>query len=153
MKRFNICCNSDVTVAEKLNICLMVGILLKIYSISSLNHISNIRSASSSTTYSTFFISMIRLSMRSINLPGVAMTICAHCWSFSCCLRDDIPPVTIQVLIPISPRERLKNSSSVCVASSLVGHITTTCTHLLLGSIALIKGMTKAAVLPVPVCD
>ncbi len=62
-------------VAENSMVCLVFGVALKIFSTSSMNPMSSILSASSKTTNLTFDKSIVRRSMWSSILPGVAIAI------------------------------------------------------------------------------
>ena len=135
-------------VAENISVCLLSGINVKIFLISSKKPISSISSASSKTT-TLGFILILPLSNRSCNLPGVATTIEA-CLILSICLLYAVPPYTVAVLSPDNLPKRY-NSSLTCIASSLVGTITSPST-LPSALMLCIIGRPNAAVLPVPVC-
>lgn len=139
-------------VALKHMICSSCGIWLQIHSTSSKNPISSILSTSSKMRYFTSSSLRIFLSIRSIALPGVHTATCIP-WSSNFCWNPILlPPYAASALIRVC-LPRLKNSSCVWTASSLVGSSTTAWIFLICACKELSIGNTKAAVLPVPVCD
>lgn len=81
-----------------------------------------IRSASSSTMYSTRDRSSSPLSAKSLQRPGVATTISAPARSSIACWPRAEPPNKVMVLMP-APRY-LRDSPAICCANSRVGAIT-----------------------------
>ena len=136
-------------VAEKSIVCLFPRVFDIIYSMSSMNPISNIMSASSSTrNLIASRCSSPRLNM-SMSLPGVPTIMFAPFLSSYICLSIDAPPYTVTTDSPASAASRFATSVT-CSASSRVGAITIADDKSFF-SIFCIIGMRNAPVFPVPV--
>ena len=79
-------------VAEKNKVCRFLGVRLTIFLTSGRNPISSIRSTSSRTKISIPSMLTIPLSIKSINLPGVAIRISTPDFIPSICLPYPTPP-------------------------------------------------------------
>ena len=110
-------------VAEKSRVCRVLGRNLKISSISSKKPISSISSLSSSTTICGAKCAMRPFCKWSSSLPGVAIITFGFFSNKSHCRLMLCPPYIQMVLIrPKRPSFRI--SSLICIASSLVGVMT-----------------------------
>ena len=138
-------------VAENKAVCLSSGTFDRIVSISSLNPMSNISSASSKTTIFTWSSFNVFLFIWSITRPGVPITTCTPPFRAFICLSIGCPPYIGRVRIPCIYLASFLTSSETCIANSLVGHNTIACNFLLSLSIFSRIGILKDAVLPVPV--
>ena len=123
-----------------------------INSISSINPISSIVSASSITKNLIQSRLITLLSMKSISLPGVATTILGPLFNAALCILGDSPPqifVTLNCLyVAISLR-----SFVTCCDNSLVGTTTRASISRVFSLIFWTIGMPNANVFPVPVFD
>ncbi len=120
---------------------------------------SSMRSASSSTTYSTWFSTQFLASMWSSSRPGVAISTSTPAFSSSVCGFMSMPPNTT-VARSLVNLEYCLTLLATWSASSRVGASTSARTGWRAGdmlefsclSIFCSSGSEKAAVLPVPVC-
>ena len=112
----------------------------------------SISSASSKTTYLICSKLMALRSIRSINLPGVATTICTPLFRSLICKPMEAPPYTATTEIPVMYFLKSSISFTICMQSSLVGHTTKACGYFAAASIMCNNGNPNAAVFPVPVC-
>ena len=120
---------------------------------------SSMRSASSSTTYSTWFNTAFLASMWSSKRPGVATSTSTPAFSASVCGFMSIPPNTtaLRRLVYLAYSS---TCSATCTASSRVGSKTSARTGWRAGDVEAFScfimrcssGKANAAVLPVPVC-
>ncbi len=144
-------------VAENNKICFCLGHKLSICFISSINPISSMRSASSSTKISTWLKSTISCLCKSISLPGVATKISTPLVRTSIWGSMDVPPkITVALKLVCLPYA-LK-LFPICKANSLVGLTMSALIFLPpLGASCFSNnncnmGNANAAVFPVPVC-
>ena len=111
-------------VAENITVCLSSGVSVRIVSISSLNPISSISSASSRITILILSNLTVFLLIWSITLPGVPTIICTPVFNDFICLTISCPPYTGRTLISLIYLASFLISSATCTASSLVGQST-----------------------------
>ena len=128
------------------------GVFLSINSISSWKPMFSISSASSRTTYLICSRLIAFLSIRSINRPGVATTICTPLLRSRICKPIEAPPYTATTETPDMYFLKSSISFTICIHNSLVGQTTSACGYFAAASIICSNGRPKAAVLPVPVC-
>ena len=133
-------------------LCLLLFNPLSISLTWSINPILSISSASSIIKYFIFDVSKDPLSMWSITLPGVPTTIWVLCfnslaWSEKGCFPNTATGLTL-LNLPM-----LIISSLTWIASSLVGVKTRAWGFCSSQFIFSHKGIPKAAVFPLPVCD
>ena len=127
------------------------GIRSRMRVTSRMKPMSSIRSASSSTTVSTWSRRTVRRFTWSIRRPGVATTIWGLFFNCVICLSMGCPPYRHTVRTPSLKAHRSRSSSRIWMASSRVGASTRASTSLDSGSMCSTMGMPKAKVLPVPV--
>ena len=123
-----------------------------INSISSINPISSIVSASSITKNLIQFRSITLLSMKSISLPGVATTILGPLFNDALCILGDSPPQIFVILNCLYVAIFLR-SFVTCWDNSLVGTTTRASISRVFSLIFWTIGMPNANVFPVPVFD
>ena len=134
---------------QVLSLC---GVFFRINSISSWNPMFSISSASSNTTYLICSRLIAFLSIRSINLPGVATTMCTPLFRSRICRPIEAPPYTATTETPVMYFLKSSISFTICRQSSLVGQTTRAWGYRAAASIICNRGKPNAAVFPVPVC-
>ena len=110
-------------VAEKSDMVLSSGVRSSMNWMSSMNPMSNMVSASSSTTCRTSFSSTDPRLRWSMSLPGVATSISTPLFKASICTLIAWPPYIVATRMSVY-LPNLRSSSVICMASSLVGATT-----------------------------